>query len=176
MERAVEPTKEIGLLARLGMDPAALDYLKAQRIEVAFFDLRPPELGFYSWHPETNPVIGLAHRLKINPVLLRCVLWEELGHHATAPELLRETPFVLSSTMERGSHDPLENVALRWASVQLISTAEIRWWLHAGGGSLDDFATTFRVTPEMARERFNALRANNPGLWRKVLILSGTTN
>lgn len=170
MQRAVGAGKEVNMLASLGIGATALEYLRRQRIAIEFCDLRTPEYGFYAWHPQAIPVIGLAHRLKINPVLLRCVLWEELGHHATAPELLRQTPFVLCNTMNRGSHDPLENVALRWAAVQLISTAEIRWWLYAGGGTLDDLAHVFRVTPEMARERLNALKANNPGLWRKVIM------
>jgi hypothetical protein len=76
---------------------------------------------------------------------------------------------VLGSTTPRGSHDPPENRALRWAAVQLISVAEIRWWLHAGGGTLENLAEVFRVTPEMARERLNALQANQPGLWRKSI-------
>ena len=168
-EQGARRGKGYKVLANLGIDVVALEYLKANHLEVQFFNLRLPELGFYAWHPQAHPVIGLASHLKIDPVLLRCVLWEEMGHHATAPELLRQAPFILCSTMERGSHDPLENVALRWAAVQLISTAEIRWWLHDGGGTLDEFAATFRVTPEMARERLNALKANNPGLWRKFI-------
>jgi hypothetical protein len=170
MNGAVLASAGVDVLANLGIEAAALDYLRNQRILVEFYDLRPPEYGFYAWYPGAFPVIGLANRLKAHRLWLRCVLWEELGHHATAPEALRRGPFVLGSTRHRGSHDPLENSALRWAAVQLISTAEIRWWLYAGGGTLEEFAQVFRVTPEIARERLNALQANNPGLWRKVII------
>ena len=170
MQRVVSEGTDFSILANLDIDALALEYLRRQRIVVEFCDLRLPEYGFYAWHPGAKPVIGLAHDLKTRLVLLRCVLWEELGHHATASELLRLDPFILCSTVNRGNHDPVENVALRWAAVQLISTAEIRWWLYAGGGTLGDFAQTFRVTPEMARERLNALQANHPGLWRKMVM------
>jgi hypothetical protein len=170
LDGAVLASTTVELLANLGIDQAALDYLKNQPIKVEFHNLRPPEYGFYAWYPGAIPVIGLAEHLKADRVRLRCVLWEELGHHATAPESLRRRPFVLRSTTRRGSHDPLENGALRWAAVQLISAAEIRWWLFAGGGTLVDLAEVFRVTPEMARERLNALQANQPGLWRKIIL------
>ena len=169
MNRIFGTKTEIRALANLGLDPAALEILKNESIEVEFCDLQPPEYGFYAWHPDTDPVIGLAHRLKFDRVMLRCVLWEGLGYHATVPELLRQTPFVLRSTMSRGGPDALENAALRWAAGQLISRVEIRWWLRKGGGSLDEFATAFKVTPEIALERLNSLPAAFPGLreWLK---------
>lgn len=152
----------------LGVDRVTLEVLKQESIEVEFCDLQPPELGFYAWHPETNPVIGLAHRLKFDRVLLRSVLWEGLGFHATAPEPLRQTPFILSCSMLKGNPEPLERAALRWAASQLISRIEIRWWLQNGGRTLADFARSFKVTPEIACERLHSLQAHFPDLWEEL--------
>ncbi|MBN9392716.1 MAG: hypothetical protein J0I20_32095 [Chloroflexi bacterium] len=164
--------------AFLGADEVTLAALKSEAIEVEFCELQPPEFGFYAWHPETNPVIGLAHRLKFDRVLLRSVLWEGLGFHATVPDPLRPTPFVLRCTMLRGAPEPLENAALRWAATRLISRDEIRWWLrtegrtlgHTLGRTIDDFARTFKVTPEIARERLLSLQPFLPDLWQELHV------
>ncbi len=164
LNRTTGTKAEIRALENMSLDPAALEMLKSEKIEVEFCDLQPPEYGFYAWHPQTDPVIGLAHRLKFDRVMLRCVLWEGLGYHATTPELLRQTPFVLRSTMQRDGPDGLENAALRWAASQLIGRVEIRWWLRNGGSTLADFAAAFKVTPEIAFERLNSVQAYFPGL------------
>ncbi len=138
-------------------------------IRVVFDDLSDCTNGFYKWHPHTAPLIVLARRLKDDQVLLKCTFWEELGHHFTATEEARQRPFTVYSRAERSNDLVLEKQALRWASVQLISDFEIRWFLKDGGGTLPDFARRFGVTEELALERINALQATNPGLWQYLV-------
>lgn len=168
LNRTVGIRTATGALANLGVDAAALEILKNEGIEIEFCALAPPEYGFYAHHPDAEPVIGLAHRLKFDPTLLRCVLWEGLGYHATVPDLLRQTPFVLRSAMRRDRPDALENAAVRWAASQLISRMEIRWWLQNSPVTLADFLAAFKVTPEIARERLNSLQSDFPGLWARM--------
>jgi Zn-dependent peptidase ImmA (M78 family) len=143
-------------------------------VRLEFEDLRPPLNGFYKWHPQAQPVIVIAAQLKSNPVVLKCTIWEELGHHFTASEEMRRHPFTLYSRTERRNDHPLEKQALRWASVRLISELEIRWFIAEGGGTLEDFARRFGVTEELAVERINALQAHNPGLWHSLIAGSAS--
>lgn len=138
-------------------------------IRLIFDDLRPPANGFYKWQPGTKPLIVVANRIKDDSVLLKCTVWEELGHHFTATEEMRRRPFTLHSHTDRSNDQVLEKQALRWASVHLVSDFEIRWFVREGGGTLEEFARRFGITEELAAERINALQALNPGLWRYLI-------
>lgn len=138
-------------------------------IRLEFEDLRPPINGFYKWRPGVAPVIVLATRIKDDSVLLKCTVWEELGHHFTATEEMRRRHFTLYSQTIRSNDQILEKQALRWASVHLVSDFEIRWFVREGGGTLEEFARRFGITEELAAERINALQALNPGLWRYLI-------
>ncbi|HEX2914547.1 MAG TPA: ImmA/IrrE family metallo-endopeptidase [Chloroflexia bacterium] len=152
-----------------GQAARAWAYIEQHNIRVLWRDLEPPENGFYSWHPGARPCIVLANRLKADPLLMKCTLWEELGHHVTATEEMRRQPFILYCTSGWRVGETVENQALRWASLHLVTETEIRWWLDDGAGTIEEFARRFAITEEMAFARLNALQAHNPSLWGRIM-------
>lgn len=150
-------------------DLHALKWLSQENIDVQYIYLEEPYNGAYIWCPDTQPIIALSERIREDFTLKRCVLFEEIGHHFTLTEELRLEPQVLYNTHGRGELPVVEKQALRWASLQLVTDLEIRWFIKDGGGVIDEFARRFRITHEMAIERLNALKAHNPTLFRMLL-------
>jgi Zn-dependent peptidase ImmA (M78 family) len=143
--------------------------IEQEGIDVAFEDLKPPVRGYYLLHPTGIPLIGLSNWIKPDRVLIRSTLGEEVGHHKTTPESWRRKPHVLYSTNDRANNLPIEKQALRWAANLLITELEIRWFINDGPGTLDQFAARFGVTPELAAERLNSLKAHNLSLWQQLV-------
>jgi hypothetical protein len=112
----------------------------------------------------------LACRILTNPILLRCTLWEEIGHHFTTSE--SDGLVELYSTSDRSNDLPDEKRALWWASQRLISDLEIaEFFAERSGGLLSELAHRFQVTEEMACERLNALQHESPELWKGIIDL-----
>jgi hypothetical protein len=58
---------------------AAMELAARFGIRVGFYDFKPPLQGFLIRGKSAHK-IGIAHYIKNDPVLLKCVLLEELGH------------------------------------------------------------------------------------------------
>lgn len=84
-------------------------------IELRWARLRPYFNGVYLWEPPKPPYIYLDVDLADDPVLLRAVLAEELGHHFT-----------------RGASVGWETRAFWWAVDYLVSERELGELLRAG--------------------------------------------
>jgi hypothetical protein len=147
---------------------AAMELAARFGIRVGFYDLKPPLQGFLIRGKRAHK-IGIAHYIKNDPVLLKCVLLEELGHHLTLTQDKLRPGVPIFSVAGREGYAPLEDQALRWVAVQCVKEIEIRWFIDDGGGTLVEFARRFGVTSEVAQARCDALKANNYGLWQRLM-------
>jgi hypothetical protein len=143
----------------------------AQGIRWGFWDFPYPFQGIYLFRgPARPPLIGIASRLIGLPVLARSVFYEELGHHfMSVPYGL---PYRFHSQAQRLAYSKMEKQALRWAANKLIPRTLIITFADAGGGTVRDLARLARVTDEIAAERIDALRAYDPPLYQRLLLLS----
>jgi hypothetical protein len=143
----------------------------AQGIRWGFWDFPYPFQGIYLYRgPTRPPLIGLSDRLIGLPVLARSVFYEELGHHFMTVQL--DLPYHFHNQAHRLAYSKMEKQALRWAALKLISRRAITGFVLSGGGTVRDLARRTRVTDEIAAERIDALRAYNPDLYKRLLLLS----
>jgi hypothetical protein len=149
----------------------AVGIAHAEGIRWGFWEFPYPFQGIYLFRgPTRPPLIGIARRLIRLPVLARSVFYEELGHHfMSVPYGL---PYRFHSQAQRLAYSKMEKQALRWAANKLISRALIIAFADAGGGTVRDLARQTRVTDEIAAERIDALRAYDPALYQRLLLLS----
>jgi hypothetical protein len=143
----------------------------AEGIRWGFWPFPYPFQGIYLYRGSHKPpVIGIADRLIRAPVLARSVFYEELGHHfMSVPYGL---PYRFHSQAQRLAYSKMEKQALRWAALKLIPRAALVAFAGAGGGTVQDLARLTRVTEEIAAERIDALRAYDPTLYQRLLLLS----
>ncbi len=143
----------------------------AEGIRWGFWDFPYPFQGIYLYRgAHKPPLIGVAARLIEVPVLARAVFYEELGHHfMSVPYGL---PYRFHSQAQRLAYSKMEKQALRWAALRLIPRAVLVAFARAGGGTIADLARLTRVTDEIAAERIDALRAYDPTLYHRLLLLS----
>ena len=143
----------------------------AEGIRWGFWPFPYPFQGIYLYRGRHKPpVIGIADRLIRVPVLARSVFYEELGHHfMSVPYGL---PYRFHSQAQRLAYSKMEKQALRWAALKLIPRAALVAFAGAGGGTVQDLARLTRVTDEIAAERIDALRAYDPTLYQRLLLLS----
>jgi hypothetical protein len=158
----------MGLKQNSSSIQAAMELAARFDIRVNFYDLKPPLQGFLLTSRRASK-IGLARHIKNDPVLLKCVLLEELGHFFTLSPGKLPHGVPIYSTAGREGYAPLEDQALRWAAVRCIQELEIRWFIDDGGGTLEEFARRFGVTLEIAQARQDALKASNYGLWQRLM-------
>jgi hypothetical protein len=144
---------------------------EAEGIRWGFWPFPYPFQGIYLYRgAHKPPLIGIADRLIRLPVLARSVFYEELGHHfMSVPYGL---PYRFHSQTQRLAYSKMEKQALRWAALKLIPRAALIAFAAAGGGTVRDLARQARVTDEIAAERIDALRAYDPALYRRLLLLS----
>lgn len=149
----------------------AAEIAAAEGIRWGFWDFPHPFQGIYLFRgPTRPPLIGIANRLIGLPVLARSVFYEELGHHfMSVPYGL---PYHFHSQAQRLSYSKMEKQALRWAATRLIPRRALLAFAQAGGGTVRDLARLTRVTDEIAAERIDALRAYDPPLYQRLLLLS----
>ena len=143
----------------------------AEGIRWGFWTFPHPFQGIYLYRgPRKPPLIGLADRLIGLPVLARSVFYEELGHHFMTVQL--DLPYHFHNQAQRLAYSKMEKQALRWAALRLIPRRAIVAFAWAGGGTVRDLARQTRVTDEIAAERIDALRAYDPALYQRLLLLS----
>lgn len=113
-------------------------------------------LGWYYRAWDGQPIIALDVDLQTNPILGRCVLAEEYGHHKTGSTGCIIHAGAYSLTRANRARD--ESRAVRYAAELLIPTRELAEAIQKGCTSTHDLADHFYVMPWMVRRRLHFLR------------------
>lgn len=120
-------------------------------IDVEFWDFEPPLDAVYWSVPGAPPMIGISRRLLSTPILLRCVLAEEIGHYfTTVGDALPKTYFHYSRRLDVSR---AEYRAWRWAALYLIPLSALIKCLNNGICEIWDLAEYFDVTEQLMKFR-----------------------
>lgn len=135
-------------------------------ITIVYWDFEAPVEAMY-WCPKGVPVIGLSNSLQKDPVPLRCILAEELGHHFTSVGVAPRPHYRYRDRLQVSR---TEHRALCWAANFLLPADKLVQAIRKGIRYIYELAEHFRVTEEIIRTRFKMLSIRGSASYAQIRV------